>query len=186
MGICSDSPKSTSYDYGELWNLCPRRRSHHLRTVFCYTAPLCLLTDHVSGHIDEVHQRNPSLRTQLNEVRRFECRGREEDTGIGNDPHAAVSSCHNTWPRRRRLARHLNARVTLNLCETSDDSLSVFRLELAELASVNDASYDFPHIKALPRVGGDDCVEISWRMDGWPDFTTDGGLKSVLAYTTDC
>lgn len=85
-----------------------------------------------------------------------------------------------------RVARHFNARMALNLCEASDDRLPVFRLELAELASINNTSYDFPHVEALPRIGGDNCVEISWRVNRRPNFATDGGLKSVLADTTDC
>jgi len=88
------STKATSDDNGQLGNVRTRNRADHFSAVLGDPTFFCFRTDHVPGDVYEKEQRNLALRTQLNEMRRLECRRREQYAIIRDDSHGiAVDVC---------------------------------------------------------------------------------------------
>ena len=63
-----------------------------------------------------------------------------------------------------------SARVTMNLGKASDQCLSVFLLELAELAPIRNARNDFSRVIALAWIGGDDGIQVFSGVQRWLDW----------------
>jgi hypothetical protein len=101
---------------------------------FSYLRP-----DHEAGDVLQEHQRNLALAAQLDEVRALLRALAEQDAVVGDDAH-----------------RH-----ALDAREAAHQGGAVARLELVELAAVDDAGDDLAHVEGLARVGGDHAVQFS-------------------------
>src|SRR5690606_41535575 len=89
-----------------------------------------------SSDLLEENQRDAALRAQLYEVSTLLRRLREQDAVVADDPH----------------------RVAPDAGEAADQCLAVERLELVELAAVDDPRDDFARVVGLLQVRRDDPV----------------------------
>jgi len=86
--------EATSDDDGQLWNIHTRNCADHFGAVLGDSTSLCFGADHVPSNIYEKEQRDLALRTQLDEMRRLECRRREQYAVVRDNTHGeAVDVC---------------------------------------------------------------------------------------------
>lgn len=149
------SPVTSTNNDGEFRNFGPSHRPYHLGSILRDPTSLGLFAHHVTRHIDQEQEWDPALRAKLNEMRRFERRGREQDTGISD-----YTDC-----------------MAVYLCETRNEGFTVFTLEFAKFGAVRDSSYDFAHVVCLPWVCGDNRIEVGRGVERWLDL---GGTGVVL------
>src|SRR5690606_29032624 len=104
-------------DHGELGHVRARDRGDHLRAVAGDAGLLVLLADHEAGDVLQEHQRDAALVAQLDEMRALERAFGEQDAVVGDDPD----------------------RIAVQVGEAAHQGLAVARLELLQLAAVDDA-----------------------------------------------
>jgi hypothetical protein len=90
------------------------------------------------GDVLEEDERHAALAGELDEVRSLEGALGEEDAVVREDPD----------------------RKALDVAEPADEGLAVERLELVEVAAVDDAGDDLADVVALCILGGHDSVEV--------------------------
>ena len=131
-------------DDREFRHLRARDRGDHLRAVLGDAFVLVLAPDHEAGDVLQEHERDAALAAELDEVRAFERGLGEQDAVVGDDAD-----------------RHApDAR------EAGDERRAVARLELVEVAAVDDARDDLAHVERLARIGRDDAVQLLGGIAG--------------------
>jgi hypothetical protein len=110
-----------------------------------------------TSYIDQEHQRSPSLLAQFNKMRRFQCRGGEEDAVIRDDTDgvtvdtrealASISYLMHLHDGRRKTYRHQGGPVLL--------------LKLPEPAPVHHPRDHIAHIERTPYIGPYDPAQVS-------------------------
>ena len=100
------------------------------------------LPDHEAGDVLQEHERDAALRAELDEVRALQRRLGEQDAVVGDDAD----------------------RIAPDAREAGDERRAVARLELVELAAVDDARDHLAHVVGLADVGVDDAVDLLGRV----------------------
>ena len=116
-----------------------RHRRHHLGAVLGDAAGLVLPADHEPGDVLQENQRNAPLCAEFDEMRALECRFREQDAIVGDDAD----------------------RITVEPGEAADQRDAVERLELVELAAIDQARDHLSHIIGFDAGPRARCREIS-------------------------
>ncbi len=125
-------------DHRELRHLRARHGGDQLGAVAGDAARFVLLSDHEARDVLQEHERNLPLRAQLDEVRTLQRRFRKQDAVVGDDAD----------------------RIAPDAGEAGDERRAVARLELVELAAVDDARDHLAHVVGLLDVGADDAVDL--------------------------
>jgi hypothetical protein len=83
-------------DNGQLRDIRACDRANHFGAVLGDPTFLSFGTNHIPRDIYEKEQRDLALRAQLDEMRRLECRGREQDAVIRDDTHGEAVNMRET------------------------------------------------------------------------------------------
>src|SRR6267378_3805098 len=125
-------------DDGEFRHPAACDRGHHLGAVLGDPGRLVLFSHHEACDVLEKNQRNPALAGELDEVRTFQRRFGKQDSVVRDDAD----------------------RVAPDAREPGHQSGAVLRLELVELACVDDARNHLADVVGLALVFGDDPVQF--------------------------
>src|SRR5690606_9867071 len=129
-------------DHGELGHAGTGHGGDHLRPVLGDAGVLVLAAHHEAGDVLQEHQRDAALVAQLDEMRALERALAEQDAVVGDDAH----------------------RAAVHVGEAGDQGLAVARLELAQLAAVDDARDHLADVERAARVLRHQAVELLGRV----------------------
>jgi hypothetical protein len=130
--------EAAAQDHGELGYPGRGHRGHHLGAVLGDAPGLVLAADHEPGDVLQEHQRDTALAAELDEVRALERGLREQDAVVGDQAD----------------------RIAVEPGEAADQGRAVERLELVELAGIDQTRDDLARVVGLLQVGRHDAVEL--------------------------
>ena len=133
-------------------------RGHHFRAVLGDAAGFIFAAHHEPGDVLQENERHVTLAAELDEVRAFECRFREQNAVAGDDP--------DELPFDARVAAH--------------QRLAVARPEFVELAGVDDARNDLANVEGRASALRHDTVELGRIVDGGTAGVARGGRSAAV------
>ena len=137
-------PERPADDDGELGHHRVGNRMHHLGPVLRDAGALVLASHDEAGDVLQKHERNPAHVAQLDEVRRFQRRLREQHTVVPDDADEQ----------------------SVQPCEAGHERGPVPLLEFVESRAVHEPCDDLPDIVRPAHVGADDAVDLGRVVAG--------------------